>query len=52
MTPAWGFVALAYGIVWGAIVIYLVALKRRYRSAEVELNRLRSSEVTENNDKK
>ena len=49
---AWGFVALAYGIVWGAIVVYCVALKRRYRTAETELNRLRSSERTKNDAKK
>ena len=39
---AWGFVALAYGIVWGVILLYWVSLKRRYRSAEIELQRLRS----------
>ena len=44
---AWGFVALAYGIVWGAIVIYLVALKRRYRNAEAALNRLSSTEAAQ-----
>jgi CcmD family protein len=49
---AWGFVALAYGIVWGAILFYLVALKRRYQSAETELNRLRSSEATQHDAKK
>ena len=49
---AWGFVSLAYGIVWGAIVVYCVALKRRYRNAEAELNRLRSSEATQNDAKK
>ena len=49
---AWGFVALAYGIVWGAIFFYWVALKRRYHSAEAELNRLRSSEATQHDAKK
>jgi hypothetical protein len=39
---AWGFVALAYGIVWGVILLYWVSLKRRYRSAKIELQRLRS----------
>ena len=34
---AWGYVFLAYGTVWGAIVIYFILLKRRYRSAESEL---------------
>ncbi len=41
----WGFVALAYGIVWGIIIVYWFCLKRRYRDAENELNRLRSSEA-------
>jgi CcmD family protein len=52
MMGHWGFVALAYGIVWGAIVIYFVLLKRRYRNAEAELNRLRSSEAAQNDAKK
>ncbi len=30
----WGFVFLAYGIVWSAIVLYLVLLKRRLRKVE------------------
>ena len=34
---AWGFVFLAYGIVWGAILIYWFTLKRRLRRAETEL---------------
>ena len=29
----WGFVILAYGIVWGAILLYVVLLKRRIRKA-------------------
>ncbi|HEX9662497.1 MAG TPA: heme exporter protein CcmD [Candidatus Binatia bacterium] len=36
----WGYVILAYGIVWGAILLYVVSLKRRYRAAENELQRL------------
>ena len=36
----WGYVILAYGIVWSAILLYTVALKRRYRAAEHELQRL------------
>ena len=31
---AWGFVFLAYGIVWCAILIYWLTLKRRLRRAE------------------
>jgi CcmD family protein len=46
---AWGFVSLAYGIVWGAILIYLFALKRRYASAAAELGQLRSMETTSGN---
>ena len=48
----WGFVSLAYGIVWGTIVLYWFLLKRRYREAEAELNRLRSSEAASNHDKR
>lgn len=33
----WGFVFLAYGIVWGSIAVYVVLLKRRLRKAEAEL---------------
>ena len=40
----WGFVFLAYGIVWIALLLYLVTLKRRFRRVEEELSRLRSSE--------
>ncbi len=29
----WGFVFLAYGIVWGAILLYVVLLKRRIHKA-------------------
>ncbi|HEU4345666.1 MAG TPA: CcmD family protein [Candidatus Binatia bacterium] len=41
---AWGFVFLAYAVVWGAIVLYLLSLKRRLSRAEAELARLRSTE--------
>ncbi len=34
----WGFVFLAYGIVWSALLIYLFSLKRRLRKAERELS--------------
>jgi len=40
---AWGFVFLAYGIVWFALLIYLGNLKRRFRKVERELSSLRSS---------
>jgi CcmD family protein len=34
---AWGFVLLAYGIVWTAILLYLFLLKRRFHKAQAEL---------------
>lgn len=40
---AWGFVFLAYGIVWFALLVYLGNLKRRFRKVERELSSLRSS---------
>lgn len=48
----WGFVFLAYGIVWGTILLYLYLLKQRLRRAENELSRLRSSEENYHNAKK
>jgi CcmD family protein len=39
----WGYVILAYGVVWGAILLYTVSLKRRCRAAENELQRLSAS---------
>ena len=48
----WGFIALAHGIVWGVILIYLITLKRSYRTAEMELNQLRSAEATQNHGQK
>jgi CcmD family protein len=41
---AWGFVYLAYGIVWGAILLYLYMLKRRCQDAQATLVRLQASE--------
>ena len=48
----WGFVAAAYGIVWGAIVVYLLSLKRRYNQAAAELDQHRSTEATAGDEKK
>ena len=42
---AWGFVSLAYGIVWGAILVYLILLKRRYMNAAAELDTLKSKKA-------
>ncbi|MBI2989485.1 MAG: CcmD family protein [Deltaproteobacteria bacterium] len=41
---AWGYVFLAYGIVWFALLIYLVLLNRRVRKVEAELSDLHPSE--------
>jgi CcmD family protein len=48
----WGFVAAAYGIVWGIIVVYLFALKRRYSQTVMELNSLRPSTAEATDEKK
>lgn len=42
----WGFVFLAYGVVWGALLLYFFSLKRRIRRAETELDLHRSSAPT------
>ncbi|HEY2988916.1 MAG TPA: CcmD family protein [Candidatus Binatia bacterium] len=38
----WGFVLLAYGIVWSAILAYLFHLKSRIRKAEAKLTQVKS----------
>jgi CcmD family protein len=46
---AWGFVFLAYGIVWCAILIYWLTLRRRFGRAEAELEQLRASQKSQKN---
>jgi CcmD family protein len=46
---AWGFVLLAYGIVWCAILIYWLTLRRRFRRAEAELEQLRAPHESQKN---
>ncbi len=41
----WGFVFLAYGIVWSALLIYFFGLKRRLHKAEKELAQQRSPTI-------
>ena len=48
---AWGFVAAAYGIVWGVISLYFYILKRRYNEAAAELERLRSQASSDHEQK-
>jgi len=35
MNP-WGFVFLAYGVVWSALVLYLFSIRRRLRKVETK----------------
>ena len=39
----WGYVFLAYGIVWAAILIYLATLRSRLKKTEAELALIDSS---------
>ena len=41
----WGFVFLAYGIVWLALLLYFFSVKRRLRNAEAELDRMRNTRI-------
>jgi CcmD family protein len=36
MMNGWRYVFLAYGIVWGTLMVYIFSLKRRFRRAETE----------------
>jgi CcmD family protein len=49
---AWGYIFLAYGIVWGAILVYFVSLKARLRKAESDLAQLRLMENAQDHAKK
>jgi CcmD family protein len=40
----WGFVWLAYGVVWTAIILYIVSLECRLRKGRAKLSRLKSRE--------
>jgi CcmD family protein len=48
----WGFVGLAYGIVWGLLLLYTISLRRRYHSAQAELAALSQVEATDRDAKK
>ena len=41
---SWGYVFLAYGIVWSTLLLYLFSLKRRFRRAQREVARLSFAE--------
>ncbi|MFQ5851213.1 MAG: CcmD family protein [Candidatus Binatia bacterium] len=47
----WGFVSLAYGIVWATLILYITILKRRLRKVEAELKLHRSSGNPDNEEK-
>jgi CcmD family protein len=38
----WGFVFLAYGIVWAAILSYAARIKRKIRHLEIEIQVIES----------
>jgi len=44
MMSSWGYVFLAYGIVWSTLLLYLFSLKRRFRRAQREVAQLSSAE--------
>lgn len=39
----WGYVVLAYGIVWSVLVIYWLSLRKRMYRAEAKLSQIESS---------
>jgi CcmD family protein len=41
----WGFVILAYSVVWAALLGYLFTLKTRLRKAEARLAQLKSESM-------
>jgi CcmD family protein len=46
----WSFVALAYGIVWSVLVVYLFSLKSRCKKAQIELSALTSAQASNEHD--
>ena len=48
----WGYVVLAYGVVWAAIVLYFVSLRYRLRKAEAETRLRTGAGYSEYNEKK
>ena len=42
----WGFVLLAYGIVWSTIVVYIVLLKRRIQRTKADQTPARDNPET------
>jgi CcmD family protein len=47
----WGYVILAYGIVWATIVLYLVFLKYRLRKAEAQTQLRTGAGYSDHNEK-
>jgi CcmD family protein len=47
----WGFVFLAYGIVWSTIVVYVTMLKRRLAKAERDLVAVQAGREFERHEK-
>jgi CcmD family protein len=43
----WGYVLLAYGIVWTALVIYWLNLRKRMSRAQAKLSEIKTPERSE-----
>ena len=48
---SWGYVLLAYGVVWSAVLLYFASLKYRVRKVEEEI-RLRANKGYNDHDEK
>jgi CcmD family protein len=47
----WGFVIMAYGIVWSSIAVYVTILKRRLAKAQRNLDAVRARPGVEEHEK-
>ena len=47
----WGFVLLAYGVVWVVLVLYIAMLRYRLRKVEMAITLYRSRSGSKNEDK-
>jgi CcmD family protein len=43
MMDGWGYVLLAYGVVWTALAIYWLTLRKRMSRAEAKLSEITST---------
>lgn len=47
----WGFVIMAYGIVWSSVAVYVTLLRRRLAKAQRDLDAVRSRHGVDANEK-